>query len=115
MDNTELLRTAKPILFNSEMVRAILDGQKTQTRRLVKFTEKRNPSWSGYVKDGLMLYNGNNEPCCKKPLYNVGDYLYVRETWGDCNGNYILYRADYPDGATTYDFGDGEHICDLPT
>lgn len=71
----------RPILFNTEMVRAILEGRKTCTRRLVKFLPGENPQWTGYIKDGLMLYNGTNEPCCRKPPYKIGDVLYVRETW----------------------------------
>ncbi len=71
----------KPILFNTEMVRAILDGRKSCTRRLVKFLSGENPRWTGYIKDGLMLYNGKNEPCIRKASYQPGDILYVRETW----------------------------------
>lgn len=71
----------KPILFNTEMVRAILDGRKSCTRRLVKFSSGENPRWTGYIKDGLMLYNGKNEPCIRKAPYQSGDILYVRETW----------------------------------
>lgn len=71
----------KPILFNAEMVRAILDGRKTCTRRLVKFLPGENSQWTGYIKDGLMLYNGRNEPCIRKVPYQLGDILYVRETW----------------------------------
>ena len=71
----------KPILFNTEMVRAILDGRKSCTRRLVKFLSGENPRWTGYIKDGLMLYNGKNEPCIRKAPYQPGDILYVRETW----------------------------------
>ena len=70
-----------PILFNDEMVQAILDGRKTCTRRLVKFLPGKNPQWTGYIKDGLMLYNGKNEPCIRKAPYQPGDILYVRETW----------------------------------
>lgn len=82
----------KPILLNTEMVRAILEGRKTVTRRCIKFLKGKNPSWTGYVKDSLMLYNGNNEPCCQKPPYQVGDMLYVRETWfyascANCDGD----------------------------
>ena len=71
----------RPILFNTEMVKAILDGRKTCTRRLVKFLPGENPQWTGYIKDGLMLYNGKNEPCIRKAPYQPGDILYVRETW----------------------------------
>lgn len=71
----------KPILFNTEMVQAILDGRKSCTRRLVKFLSGENPRWTGYIKDGLMLYNGKNEPCIRKAPYQPGDILYVRETW----------------------------------
>lgn len=86
----------KPILFNTEMVRAILDGRKGCTRRLVKFLPGENPWWTGYIKDGAMLYNGRNEPCIRNVPYQPGDILYVRETWerfecrnceGDNNGN----------------------------
>lgn len=70
-----------PILFNTDMVRAILDGRKTVTRRCVKFLNGKNPNWTGYVKDGLMLYNGTNESCIKPCQYQPGDILYVREAW----------------------------------
>ena len=97
----------KPILFNkqisTEMVRAILDGRKTCTRRLVKFLPEENSQWTGYIKDGLMLYNGRNEPCIIKAPYQPGDTLYVRETWcglpvneaGHMRGHTIYYyKAD---------------------
>ena len=88
----------KPILFNTEMVRAILDGRKSCTRRLVKFLSGENPRWTGYIKDGLMLYNGKNEPCIRKAPYQSGDILYVRETWGypialNSDKQYV-FRAD---------------------
>lgn len=80
MERSRKMRTL-PILFKTEMVQALLAGRKTCTRRLVKFLPGKNPQWTGYIKDGLMLYNGKNEPCIRKALYQPGDILYVRETW----------------------------------
>ena len=77
------------------MVQAILDGRKTQTRRIAKFLGNRNPNWTGYIKDGLQLYNGRNEPCLKEPPYKVGDVLWVRETWATVSSGIIEYRATY--------------------
>ena len=72
-----------PILFNMDMVRAILDGRKTVTRRKVK-----NPA---------------------KPPCLAGDILYVRETWAEiknADSSHIkyVYRATdtYPFGAKGY-------------
>lgn len=70
----------KPILFNTDMVRAILEGRKTVTRRVVKFKPGQNPQWTGYIPDGPVLYGSNNIPASKSP-YHTGDILYVRETW----------------------------------
>lgn len=101
MNRSELLSKAKPILFNTPMVQAILGGRKTATRRIVKFKGAKNPIWTGYVKDGLNLYNGKNEVCNEKPPYRVGDILYVRETWYAENDliswqfSKYYYKADY--------------------
>jgi len=95
--------SVKPILFNTDMVKAILDGRKTCTRRLVKFLSGKNPKWTGYIKDGSMLYNGKNEPCIRTQPYQPGDILYVRETWcalpvneaGHMRGHPVYYyKAD---------------------
>ena len=85
----------RPILFNTEMVKVILDGRKTCTRRLVKFLSGKNPQWTGYIKDGVMLYNGKNELCIRKAQYQPGDILYVRETWCSAyGGEKYFYLAD---------------------
>lgn len=95
----------KPILFNTEMVRAILDGRKTVTRRLIKSQPPYDVQCPlGYCTDGYKseigkFAFGSNKDGGKmifcKPPYQPGDILYVRETWGEGyeEGTYI-YRAD---------------------
>lgn len=86
----------KPILFNTDMVRAILEGRKTVTRRVVKFNHGQNPQWTGYIPDGHVLYGSNNIPAAKAP-YRPGDILYVRETWAkSMAGTYIYKSTDTP-------------------
>jgi MoaA/NifB/PqqE/SkfB family radical SAM enzyme len=116
--------SVKPILFNTEMVRAILDGRKTVTRRLLKLPSNIKKEKNGTYtlhENGAIYENQSKEQIWSyiREPYQPGDILYVRETWGDyreCEEDgvgYYLYRADYPDGATTYQHPDGV-ICDLP-
>lgn len=73
----------KPILFNTEMVRAILDGRKTCTRRAIKFSNGMTGRPIGKAGDSSnplgVMYPGG----IKRPPYQPGDILYVRETWCD--------------------------------
>ena len=96
----------KPILFNTDMVRAILEGRKTVTRRVVKFKPGQNPQWTGYIPDGPVLYGSNNIPASKSP-YHPGDILYVRETWYKDPTRY-MYKANYSD--TEKFFRDGKEV-----
>lgn len=92
----------KPILFNTEMVRAILDGRKTQTRRLVKNIPLHEPYFD--VVDEIPCAcdeDGDWYPAVEFSPIRVGDVLYVRETWAKDAGRYI-YRANYPDTAKFY-------------
>ncbi|MBN6728502.1 hypothetical protein [Burkholderia multivorans] len=102
----------RPILFNGPMVRAILEGRKTQTRRVVRhqppgatrevFTfHHPDPRTHYWAFDGGSLLDWSH-PC---PQGEIGDRLYVRETWQHSNhpfGPYesdclVFYRADYLD------------------
>ena len=85
-----------PILFNTDMVRAIMDGRKKVTRRVVKKLPD-DAEFSGWLLDstcqedakdiGSAGFKTLKQPTEKagclfvKPPYQSGDILYVRETW----------------------------------
>lgn len=129
MTRAELLKIAKPILFNTEMVKAILEGRKTVTRRVCKDGNDYTVPDMGFYDADKRTYAVHNYADAehtdklsiaeRKCPICPGDILYVRETWGCyqetwADASYFLYRADYPEGATTYLYSDGEHVCDLP-
>ena len=107
MTREELLQIAKPILFNTEMVRAILDGRKTVTRRLIKSQQLigilpdkcKNGMPEEFLKEKKFMF----KPYCDmtdaelietayNPPYQPGDILYIRETWSEWTDGYV-YKA----------------------
>lgn len=81
--------TIKPILFNTEMVRAILDGRKTCTRRVIKLPENMNGIPVGKGGDSSNPLGFMYPGCIKRPQYQPGDILYVRETIWQKVGHYL--------------------------
>jgi hypothetical protein len=85
--------TSRPILFSAPMVRAILAGTKTQTRRVVKPQPSQGLSFVGRIccsthKDDEGKYSfADRHPCSRQverircPYGQPGDQLWVRETW----------------------------------
>jgi hypothetical protein len=69
----------RPILFSTPMVQAILEGRKTQTRRVIKDKVFQSFVDAGFT-DGFILHPENNiiDRC---PYGKPGDTLWVRETW----------------------------------
>lgn len=84
----------RPILFSGAMVRAILDGKKTQTRRIFKGTTEHKGE---YNPDYLERWKGDKGWADICPYGRIGDHLWVRETWSDHEvGEPVLYRASVP-------------------
>lgn len=95
----------RPILFSAPMVRAILDGRKTQTRRIAEISEPFD-----YPQFNAKVVNFRKKTYwfdCQKshpehianacPYGTLADRLWIRETWAPANsddGPVILYRAD---------------------
>lgn len=126
MTREEALKVAKPILFNTAMVKAIQDDLKTETRRVLKPQPYEECIAEGhkheFVKDSDLGGEFTGFVCRKcgcgvcaphgkypvgtswiRPKYKIGDILYVRETWQK-----IKYRR--PAIAIPDDFKEEEYV-----
>jgi hypothetical protein len=104
----------RPILFSAPMVRALLEGRKTQTRRLVKMREFQRSDTVGYdfaFRDRRLLWNEYTHGQLVNSKWNrygaPGDRLWVRETWDYFGGDEYLYQGD--PGAVLYRADPGHH------
>lgn len=109
------------MIFNAEMVRAILDGRKTQTRRIMKpqptpddyvcpyegprgghIWPSKNHQYGLHVEEMLQNGKGGWEGLASEACHfgNIGDRIWVRETWAEAGAgapDLLLYRANYPE------------------
>lgn len=95
MTRQEILAVARPILFNTEMVRAVLEGRKTMTRRAIKPQPEASQDGMCHWKDCQWMDPGLGFPISSIQDYapfQPGDYLYVRETWAKLDSHYF-YKA----------------------
>lgn len=96
----------KPILFNTEMVQAILDGRKTCTRRVAKnvpdHTHRIEPVYENgrfqfdcFYSSYVAALDADADFCMPCfPPYQQGDILYVRETFIQAAAHTFWYKAD---------------------
>jgi hypothetical protein len=121
-----------PILFSAPMVRAILEGRKTQTRRVVKFRPTFFKGITGQLQEhhemeacypmprgGFVFWSDkvgkafsdraykDDEGGYLCPYGQVGDRLWVRETWAKSPAGFI-FKADY-----NVDDGFGSEVVDM--
>lgn len=104
----------RPIIFNADMVRAVLDGRKTQTRRIINW--RRTQAQEIVERDDGTMWPWSED--CENggdywhdcPFGAVGDRLWVRETFGfeirSVGGSpheQLVYRASKPDAVRLYD------------
>lgn len=97
----------RPIIFSAEMVKAILDGKKTMTRRVVKSnfinhykhahiikqSSDKSREGKAYFYDEVVL----SRQLVSNPYGKIGDRLWVRETYQEIGADCLLtYRATYP-------------------
>lgn len=98
----------KPIIFSTDMVRAILEGRKTQTRRVVKPQPPEGETVHGPQMYEPIEFDKHDNAYPGKPVFGAysetwgvkcpygkpGDRLWVRETWNGTKNTGFYYRAD---------------------
>lgn len=72
--------TDRPILFSAPMIRALIDGRKTKTRRAMPNQEWLQQAYAPIVS-GSRIYNYAGEEELSRARFSRGDRLWVREAW----------------------------------
>lgn len=128
----ELLKIAKPILFSTPMVKAVLDGTKTMTRRDISPPPRYIESsgcWYWKIPKSKVKKGGCTEVATgsrewweylssDQLPYQAGDILWVRETWADCatidswlDGEILyIYKADFQDKKVNWKWKPSIHM-----
>jgi hypothetical protein len=102
----------RPILFSGPMVRAIIDGRKTQTRRTLSGAVSSHPPYVANYKEGSCAVYEDADGCVWRFVgaagASIGDRLWVREAWGCLEADHTSackqdgYRKPQPGDAILY-------------
>jgi len=108
----------KGILFKPDMIQAIIEGRKTQTRRIDKLANKIaltyertwvhfNKHYGWWELKGRSEYSGYIEPFVIKPRYQIGETVYIKEAWQILDvdpkeNDYYPTQIEYKDGAKVW-------------
>jgi hypothetical protein len=104
-DRSEVTNMAeKPIPFSGDMVRAIMDGRKTQTRRVSGLDRFNKQPGRWRLEGNMMVFDGGFDyvELPKSPYGRPGDCLWVRETWATVNSYDTLPPSKIPHGGKSW-------------
>lgn len=96
----------KGLSFTAELVKAILEGRKTQTRRLIKPQPLKSYKFVGWknIYEFAIFEDCLGHRLFKKPRYKPGGTVYLKETWADLGDKHIVWKADHREGILSTGF-----------
>jgi hypothetical protein len=122
MRNSYIANSAEALNLHNGTQTAIVVAMKVQPKNteqtLCTITEGNGSESGKHFWCNVVDFSCTNQTETFNVPYEIGQEVYVREAWGEYpNAIYTVYFADYPKGATTYFYPNGNFepvLCDLP-